>query len=307
MWTSHLGPTLQLLTQACLETSPATVTASVTLPQTPRWPWKICSLSISLARCCKGFPPTLSAHHESFHTDRFSASPSRDRKLYTYTKQKWQKDFTTLRSSKEHPCLHHNHASCDHIAYLISQPRINMKVPPTLQKSHRPRRSAYTVKIRELSMNLSKALEPSPTSPTSIFSNPYLFIHHTTVQNPQNLRPPKLSHPCASLPAISSTYTINPRTSLPSQQHNHPSTSLPISTYPHHPPLYSYPHYTPNNPTTIHPPTPSQKTKLIQNYPPPTYKKPQAPNNPNASPCSSKKHRIHNTLPELPTQILSLS
>ena len=36
MWTSHRGPTLQLSTQAWLETSPAPVTAPATIPQTPR-------------------------------------------------------------------------------------------------------------------------------------------------------------------------------------------------------------------------------------------------------------------------------
>ena len=130
MWISHLGPTLQLVTQAWLETSPATVTASVTLPKTPRWPWMICSLSTPLAHCCKGFPPTLSAHHRRIHTDRFSASPSSNRKTYNYMKQKRQKDFTPFRSSSERLSLHHNHASCDHIASLISQPRITAPSSP---------------------------------------------------------------------------------------------------------------------------------------------------------------------------------
>ena len=88
MWTSHLGPTLQLLTQAWLETSPATVTAPTPIPETPRWPWMIRSLSTSLAHYCRGSPPLLSAHHRLIHTERLSASPSSNTKLSKYTNQK---------------------------------------------------------------------------------------------------------------------------------------------------------------------------------------------------------------------------
>ena len=68
MWTAHLGPTLQLLTQAWSETSPAAVTAPTIIPETPRWPWMIRSLSTSLAHCCRGSPPMLSEHHRRIHT-----------------------------------------------------------------------------------------------------------------------------------------------------------------------------------------------------------------------------------------------
>lgn len=87
MWTSHLGPTLQLLTQAWLEASPATVTAPTTIPEIPRWSWTIRSLSTSLARCYRGAPPILSAHHRRIQTERFSAFPSSNTKLSKCTNQ----------------------------------------------------------------------------------------------------------------------------------------------------------------------------------------------------------------------------
>lgn len=92
MWTSHLGQTLQLLTQAWLETSPATVTAPTTIPETPRWPWMIHSLSTFLAHSCRGSPPMLSAHHRRIHIERLSASPSSNTKSSKYTNQRKKRE-----------------------------------------------------------------------------------------------------------------------------------------------------------------------------------------------------------------------
>ena len=142
MWTSHLGPTLQLLTQAWLKTSPAIVATSVTLPETPRWPWMTYSLSTSLAHCCRGSPPMLWAHHRRSHLDNLSASPSSNRKLYKYTNQKKQKELTPLRSSSERPCLHHNHAFCEHIVSVISQTHINVKGQPHFHQFQNSSRGA---------------------------------------------------------------------------------------------------------------------------------------------------------------------